>query len=44
MRKCINQLIFFSHDGAGQQCCYDLAGYLMMTPDMIGASAHAQMY
>ena len=24
---------FFSHDGAGQQCCYDLAGYLMMTAD-----------
>ena len=23
----------FSHDGAGQQCCYDLAGYLMMTTD-----------
>ena len=23
----------FSHDGAGQQCCYDLAGYLMMTSD-----------
>ena len=22
-----------SHDGAGQQCCYDLAGYLMMTSD-----------
>ena len=28
-------LSFFlhSHDGAGQQCCYDLAGYLMMTSD-----------
>ena len=24
---------FTSHDGAGQQCCYDLAGYLMMTSD-----------
>ena len=24
---------FSSHDGAGQQCCYDLAGYLMMTSD-----------
>ena len=24
---------FSSHDGAGQQCCYDLAGYLMMTAD-----------
>ena len=23
----------FSHDGAGQQCCYDLNGYLMMTYD-----------
>ena len=22
-----------SHDGAGQQCCYDLDGYLMMTSD-----------
>ena len=22
-----------SHDGAGQQCCYDLNGYLMMTSD-----------
>ena len=22
-----------NHDGAGQQCCYDLAGYLMMTSD-----------
>ena len=22
-----------NHDGAGQQCCYDLAGYLMMTAD-----------
>ena len=22
-----------SHDGAGQQCCYDQAGYLMMTSD-----------
>ena len=29
-------LLYFystSHDGAGQQCCYDLAGYLMMTSD-----------
>ena len=24
---------FSSHDGAGQQCCYDLAGYLMLTAD-----------
>ena len=23
----------FSYDGSGQQCCYDLAGYLMMTTD-----------
>ena len=22
-----------NHDGAGQQCCYDLAGYLMMSSD-----------
>jgi len=22
-----------NHDGAGQQCCYDIAGYLMMTSD-----------
>lgn len=22
-----------NHDGAGQQCCYDLAGYLMLTAD-----------
>jgi len=22
-----------NHDGAGQQCCYDFAGYLMMTSD-----------
>lgn len=28
----INDLLF-SHDGAGQQCCYDLAGYLMMSTD-----------
>ena len=27
-------IIFFpSHDGAGQQCCYDIAGYLMMSSD-----------
>lgn len=25
--------VYFSHDGAGQQCCYDLAGYLMMSSD-----------
>ena len=24
---------FGSHDGAGQQCCYDIAGYLMMSSD-----------
>ena len=27
------QCTCYSHDGAGQQCCYDLAGYLMMTSD-----------
>ena len=32
----ITPLFFFpplSHDGTGQQCCYDLAGYLMMNAD-----------
>ena len=28
-----SHLISYSHDGAGQQCCYDLDGYLMMTSD-----------
>ena len=27
------KFFFYSYDGAGQQCCYDLAGYLMMTSD-----------
>ncbi len=30
----INDFIFArSYDGSGQQCCYDLAGYLMMSSD-----------
>ena len=31
----------FSNDGAGQQCCYDIDGYLMMTSDsMWGGNPH----
>ena len=30
-----------SNDGAGQQCCYDIDGYLMMTSDsMWGGNPH----
>ena len=33
--------LVFSADGAGQQCCYDIDGFLMMTSDtMWGGNPH----
>ena len=40
-RICCLLFCVFSNDGAGQQCCYDIDGYLMMTSDsMWGGNPH----